>query len=206
MFNFSPRGTGQQSMYSRTLTGQVKSGKRQELRKALSYIHKNHQPFFNAFLHPDAVLVPVPRSAPLVDGALWPGRVLCDMMVELGMANRVMPALTRVTAIPKSHGSGQSADQRPGVRQNWQSLRVNTEIIAPGTTLTIVDDVLTLGRTLAACYFRLKEVFPDADIRCLAVMRTQGLVAEIDQFIEPVTGIINYNRESGKTSFPTDAQ
>lgn len=55
---------------------------------------------------PDAVLVPVPRSAPLVKNGVWPSRAIAEaMMVAHGVGQRV-------------DGVGQAFDRRPvGLRE-----------------------------------------------------------------------------------------
>lgn len=59
--------------------------------------------------------------------------------------------------------------------------------------ITLVDDVLTKGRTAIAAASRLEEAFPQAEIRLLAVIRTQGLVPEIVAIKDPSTGMIRYD-------------
>ncbi|QFS85192.1 hypothetical protein [Roseivivax sp. THAF197b] len=64
--------------------------------------------------------------------------------------------------------------------------------------ITIVDDVLTMGRTSFTCAELLRAVCPDAEIRIFAMIRTQGLQDDIDQIVDPATGVI-VGYPSGKT-------
>lgn len=64
--------------------------------------------------------------------------------------------------------------------------------------ITLVDDVLTLGRTTYACAELLRQVCPDAEIRIFAMIRTQGFLDEIEKIVDPATGAIT-GFDSGKT-------
>ena len=64
--------------------------------------------------------------------------------------------------------------------------------------ITIVDDVLTMGRTSYACAELLQTVCPNSVIRIFAMIRTQGLQEDIEKIVDPDTGsVVGY--ASGKT-------
>jgi hypoxanthine phosphoribosyltransferase len=63
------------------------------------------------------------------------------------------------------------------------------------TTILLIDDVITKGRTLAAAAIRLQEAFPKADIRAFALIRTMGFVLDIPRLLEPCQGVIHWNGE-----------
>nr|WP_296430315.1 hypothetical protein [Roseovarius sp. BRH_c41] len=61
-----------------------------------------------------------------------------------------------------------------------------------------MDDVVTIGRTSFACAELLRVVCPDAEIRILAIIQTQGLQEDFEKIVDPAIGtIIGY--PSGKT-------
>ena len=69
--------------------------------------------------------------------------------------------------------------------------------LANPAEITLVDDVLTMGRTMCACANVLAEKFPDVKIRAFAMIRTQGFVDDIEKILDPSVGkIIGYS--SGK--------
>ncbi len=59
--------------------------------------------------------------------------------------------------------------------------------------ITLIDDVITRGRTSFAAAWRLHEIYPDADIRVFAIIRTQGLLPEIEALRDPSVGVIRLN-------------
>jgi hypothetical protein len=58
------------------------------------------------------------------------------------------------------------------------------------TKITLVDDVLTRGRTSYAAARRVHEAFPEAEIRLFAIIRTQGLIPDINALVDPSVGRI----------------
>jgi hypothetical protein len=194
--NYSPRGTLDISLRSRDICGHIKAGKAVTIESALPHLRTPAAAALAPFLSPDVTLVPVPRSAPLADGALWPAKVIADILAAAGFGGTVLPLVERATAVRKSSSS--LPKDRPSVAEHYESLAVQTQLLRPAQ-ITLVDDVLTQGRTVFACAMRLIEAFPDAQIRCFAMVRTQGLVDNIERIIEPAAGIVRYYENSGKT-------
>lgn len=151
------------------------------------------------FLENNTTLVPIPRSAPLPDNALWPARVICERFRLGGFARDILPCVARTKAIRKSSSSAGAAN-RPSVQEQYDSLRVSRDGLFVPERITLVDDVLTLGRTAFACAMRLHEAFPHAEIKLFAVIRTKGFDPELAKFVDPEIGQISYNSNSGKTS------
>jgi hypothetical protein len=58
--------------------------------------------------------------------------------------------------------------------------------------LILIDDVVTKGRTLLAAALRLRELFPRADVRGFALLRTMGYSPVFDQLLMPCTGKIEW--------------
>jgi len=193
--NYSPRGTSDLSRKSRTLCGAVKAGKLHTLGTAVPHLQDSKSAVLEPFLGPDVTLVPAPRSAPLPDGALWPAKVICDVLHEHGFGQEVQTYLTRTKAVPRSSNS--PAAERPLVPVHLDSIEAERPFFVPDK-ITIVDDVLTMGRTSFACAELLRAVCPDAEIRIFAMIRTQGLQEDIEKIVDPSTGIIE-GYPSGKT-------
>jgi hypothetical protein len=135
--------------------------------------------------------VPAPRSSLLVSGGLWPSLLIAEELVKVGLSRTVAPYLVRSNAIKKS--SGAQMGYRPTIEEQYNSLIVQKIEVFPPKKITLIDDVLTKGRASFACVLRLSEVFPNSEIRVFAPMRTQGLIEDIDKFIDSATGEITYD-------------
>ncbi|MGX9357514.1 hypothetical protein ACS3SW_20725 [Roseobacteraceae bacterium S113] len=193
--NYSPRGTGKQSRRSRRICGNIKAGKVEQIEGAIPRLSEDASSVLLPFLSTEAVLVPVPRSAPLRDDALWPSKVISDVLVANGYGKETMALIDRVSAVKKSSTAGQG--ERPLVGEHMESMTVRSELIAP-TTITLIDDVLTMGRTTYACASLLQDKFPEAKIRIFAMLRTLGMVDDIETVFDPTVGTIT-GYSSGKT-------
>lgn len=193
--NYSPRGTSNISVRSRRICGRIKAGKISQIERALPHLESPEAEDLAPFLNPEVTLVPVPRSAPLTDGALWPSKVLADILSEHGYGGAVVPMIERVAAVRKSSSS--PASERPLIDEHKASLRVTADMIHP-EQITLVDDVLTMGRTTFACASLLAETMPNTKIRIFAMMRTQGMVSNIETVLDPSIGTIT-GYASGKS-------
>jgi len=193
--NYSPRGSAKQSEKSRTLCGLVKAGRVDVIRSALPHLTDSQNQDLVSFLNPEITLVPVPRSAPLTAGALWPSKVIADTLLEGYLGREVLPCIRRVSAVRKSSTS--PANERPLWTEHYASLVVDKPLFDP-VTITLIDDVLTMGRTAYACAQRLKDTFPNAEVKFFALIRTQGLIPDIEKIVEPSIGTIT-GYSSGKT-------
>ncbi len=184
------------SKRSREACGRIKAGNIELIESAIPHLRGERAAVLQPFLAPDVTLVPVPRSAPLPDGALWPAKVICDVLHGHGFGTDVQTLLKRTKAVPKS-SSSQRADDRPLVPVHMDSIEAERPFFVPDK-ITLVDDVLTLGRTTYACAELLRQVCPFAEIRIFAMIRTQGFVPEIETIVDPATGTIT-GFDSGKT-------
>jgi predicted amidophosphoribosyltransferase len=112
---------------------------------------------------------------------------IAEALVEAGLARRVLPALTRAVAVPKSAFA--SAGQRPTARRHHETMRVGPEVGATARLL-LVDDVVTKGNTILGAASRLSEGFPQSEISGFALLRTLGLQPEIERIVDPVVCVI----------------
>ncbi len=152
-------------------------------------------PDLRELLSPEAVLVPLPRSAPLPPArtVLWVPRRICQALIAAGFGASISPCLERVTAVPKSAFAGPGG--RPGVRMHVDSMRVLPSLASP-KRIVLVDDFVTKGATLLAAASLMLEACPAADIRAFALVHTCGLPVGVDveRIVDPVSGDITLNR------------
>ena len=109
------------------------------------------------------------------------------MLLEEGLANNVMCNVRRDHQVQKS--AFQAQGSRPNVKTHYDSISVADELLKP-TRILLVDDIVTKGCTLHACASRVHDIFPHAKIKAFAMVRTMGLVPDIDTIIEPCVGRI----------------
>jgi len=160
------------------------------IEKAVEALQAHFPIPFQNFFGPDVGLVPVPRRTPLHQGALWPPLRICEEMAAVGLG-QVAPYLARTVAITRSSTAGPG--NRPDPEDHERTIACQSDLIGGSfPRLTIVDDVVTRGSTMVACYNILKAQFPQAEIRGFALVRTRGLVDDIDKILDPVIGTISY--------------
>jgi hypothetical protein len=209
---YSPRGTAHASAYSKAVTLAIKrdgyvSTADEGTKPAIDYVVRrlvgdlpNHQCLRECFgsaggalIPPErATLVPVPRSAPLVAGGLWPAMRICAALVTHGLAAESLPLIVRARAVQKSAFA--APGQRPTPQDHYDSLALDPTRPLPQTRklFVIVDDVVTRGATLLACYARLREAYPADPILCFAMVRTMS-GADVATVRDPVEGVITYH-------------
>jgi len=192
---YSPKGQSEVSRKSRQVRDAVKSGKEPTLRSIVEHLAKGFGASgLGAVLGPDVTLVPCPRSSPLVEGALWPGRLIAEELVKAGLGRQVLVLVERVEAVPKS--SFQARGERPNARKHYDTMRATPDL-ASTPRITLVDDFVTKGNTILGAASRLAEVCPGASISAFALVRTKGLQPEVADLVEPCVGRI-YERTPGE--------
>jgi len=185
---YSPRGQAEVSVRSRRVCHGIKRGDAALLEQAIEALGRVFaESGFGAFLGPEVGLVPAPGSAPHVSGGLWPSERIAQALVRAGYGREVLRHLQRTQAVPKSAFA--APGERPNVERHFDTIAAESDLVSP-QRLTIVDDVVTRGRTLLACAGRLQEAFPHADVACFALIRTMGLQPEVDRVLSPCTGRI----------------
>lgn len=184
---YSPRGSSDVSRKSRNLRNAVKAGHEPTLRNIIAHLAANFgSSGLDAILGRDVTLVPCPRSSPLVEkGALWPGRLIAEELVRVGLARQVVLSLEREVAVPKS--AFQSQGSRPNALKHYETIRATADL-AVTARITLVDDFVTKGNTLLGAASRLAEVYPRATLAAFAAVRTKGLQPEVEGLVEPCLG------------------
>lgn len=185
--NYSPRGVSEPSKRSQRITDALKKGHVPQIEQMIPRLSEPAAAHLGPFLNAAVTLVPVPRSTPIKEDALWPSKVIADVLLQAGYGASVTPLIQRISPVQKSAFA--AAGHRPLVPEHKASLQVQTDLLHP-EQITLIDDVLTKGATTAACAELLQEAFPEATIRIFAVMRTLGFEPEIETVFDPVVGTI----------------
>ena len=143
-------------------------------------------------------LVPVPGRAPRRGtDTLWVPERICQALLRAGLGSEVWPTLQRVTAAPKSAFA--APGERPEIQVHVTSLEVVDRLPRMARVL-LVDDFVTKGRTLLAAASVLANTFPGVEVRGFAVVRTMGLVPDIERIASPVVGEIRFERGDARFS------
>lgn len=121
------------------------------------------------------------------------------------MAGEVWPVLRRRHAVKKSAFA--AAGERPTVLEHYASFAIERAFCggAPidscrlagepreqALRLTLIDDVITRGRTLIAAARSLREAFPAAQIRAFALLRTLRPDEMLRQVLDPCEGEVRW--------------
>ena len=185
---YSPGGQSEISKKSRRFRDAVKSGREPTLQNIIDHLKRNFERSgLGAVLGPDVTLVPCPRSSLLVEGALWPAKIISEKLVAEGLGSQVLHSLERIEAVPKS--AFQARGERPNALTHYKTIRATGNLVA-GERITLVDDFVTKGNTLLGAASRLAEVYPGADISAFAPVRTRGLQPEINTLVDAHIGQI----------------
>ncbi len=187
---YSPRGTRAVSVQSRTVCSAIKRADPAYLARAMDLFQERFESAgFGQVLGPHVIVVPAPRSAPLVNiEALWPSRRICELLVDRGLALGMRTYLSRTVVVQKSAWS--KAGQRPSIETHYDSIALD-RTLESHAKITVVDDVVTKGATLLASASRLAAAFQSIEIEAFALIRTRGLVPDVEKIVDPVLGTIS---------------
>ena len=106
------------------------------------------------------------------------------------VAFEVLRCLARTRPVP--HASSAAPGQRPNPRDHYASITVRAlRPRAYPNRMTLVDDVITRGASFVGMVPRLQEAFPDATVRCFALVRTIS-TGDVDAIFAPIAGTITY--------------
>lgn len=112
--------------------------------------------------------------------------------------------VSRTVAVPKSALA--RPGERPNVRQHYDSLSVECLTPAP-TRIVLLDDVVTQGCTLLAVASRVADIYPKAEVRAFALVRTMSS-GEVDHvadlrpgtLVSPCVGAIEFRADNGRAT------
>jgi hypothetical protein len=188
---YSPGGACSTSARSRLLCATLKAGDEEFLHRYASRVRQqaDSHPAFAELFAPGSVLIPVPGSAPCSPGTRWVAEGLARALAREGLGGTVWTGLKRVRPVRKSATA--DCGKRPTVAAHYRSFAID-EGFAPPEECILIDDVVTKGRTLLAAAARVRDAFPAARIRAFALLRTMGMVAEVERLIEPCRGEIRW--------------
>lgn len=185
---YSPRGTSAISRRSRDWCYSIKSDIPPAISKVVQAMVQtlDTTPLAD-ILSPEVTLVPAPKSALLVEGALWTPRRIAEELIGQGLGKEILPCVRRVTAVPKSASAGWG--QRPSPQTHFESMAADP-VLAKPSRVTVVDDVVTKGATLLAAASHVRGLFPSAEVRAFALVRTMGLTPDVERIVDSCVGYI----------------
>jgi len=198
-YTYSPKGCSETSERSRLLCNRVKNGSSRWLESYATRVYEQarQEHCLEEFFAPDALLVPVPKCRLAPGPAGWVARRLAVALRTRGLGTSLWCGLRRVGRVERSASAW--LWQRPTVQQHFKSFAVIPPASAP-TEIVLIDDVVTKGRTLVGAAIRLHLAFPTARIRAFALVRTMGLVLDVERVFDPCRGEIRWDGEDAQRS------
>ena len=154
------------------------------------------------WFRPQVTLVPAPRSSPLDVGWLWPSDRSCAHLVSHDPARGSLRLLTRTKPVAKA---AYSPGNRPPYRDHQNSIRIDFDLDI-GDRILVVDDIVTRGDTLFACVTMLEDACSEVEVLGFALVRTMGLIPEVEKIIDPTEGTITGAPFGGVGSRPLEAR
>lgn len=192
---YAPAGGCNVSERSRSLCSLLKAG---DARLILKYAQlvKHHAcecPALAGFFDSSDVLVPVPGSEPRDPALRSVTSLLAEALVREGLAGAHWQCIRRVRQVRKSATA--APRERPTAQRHYDSLAVEfAQVAGDPARMTLVDDVVTRGRTLLAAATRLRDAFPNTRIQGFALLRTLGFASRVDRLWDPCIGEITWRR------------
>lgn len=160
---------------------------------------KNDLQNLKTFIPENALLIPIPKSAPLVTGAQWPSLEISKFLLNRKLGKEIIPYLQRIKAVPKAAFQSNS-DERPSVKNHLETIEFSSEFSIKDDIheIVLVDDFITQGRVGYACYQKIVSNYPNKTIKLFGLIRTITF-SEINQCILPKFGTLKFNSQTGKT-------
>lgn len=205
LFPYSKKGDVQATQIAARIVSSVKSCRIGFMDAYFdTIIQKEEMQQLSDFISPSSTLIPLPKSAPLLDKALWPSRDICELLISKGLGREYIPMIKRKTAVAKA-AYQPNADERPTVETHVQSMEIDaTNVLGQNIQeIILVDDVVTQGRTAYAAYMSLQPLFPGIPVKLFTLVRTDSF-KKIEQWSEPMQTEIAFYPASGKTFHKMD--
>jgi hypothetical protein len=196
-YAYSPKGCSETSQRSRLLCNRVKNGSSGWLESYAARVSEQvlQKRCLGELFSPNTLLVPVPKCRSAPGPAGWVARRLALAIRSKGLGAAVWCGLRRVANVERS--SSAWLWQRPTVQQHFKSFAVIPPATTP-TEIVLVDDVVTKGRTLVAAAIRLHLAYPEARLRAFALVRTMGLVLDVERVFDPCLGEIRWDGQDAQ--------
>lgn len=191
-YAYSPHGRGSVAERSRVLRTLLKSRDPVFIYQYAASVAElvRERKALQGFFDPAAVLIPVPRCTPRVARGKWIAEHLANGLFAAGLGDSVWTGLRR--GIPVRKSATALGGERPTVATHFESFAMQSSPAQSPVSILLVDDVVTKGRTLLAAATRVREAFPDTPIRAFALLRTLGMVAELERLMDPCVGTIRW--------------
>jgi hypothetical protein len=189
-YAYSPAGDSPVCARSRLLRALLKEGDTHFINQYARRVRQQTEPrgALAGFILSRDLLVPVPRSAARMGGT-WVAADLARALVQQGVGRATWQGLRRVFSVRKSATAVRGS--RPTVARHYDSFRLDLPELRPDSVV-LIDDVITKGRTLLAAAARVREALPDTQIRAFALLRTCGMIPDIQTLLEPCRGEIRW--------------
>jgi predicted amidophosphoribosyltransferase len=188
---YAPGGGCDVSERSRSLCSLLKAGNARLILKYAQLVkhYAGECPALAGFFDSSDVLIPVPGSEPRDSTVRCVTSLLAEALVREGLAGAQWQCIRRVWPVRKSATA--APRERPTAQRHYDSLAVEfTQVAGDPARMTLVDDVVTRGRTLLAAATRLHDAFPNARIQGFALLRTMGFAPRVDRLWDPCIGEI----------------
>jgi predicted amidophosphoribosyltransferase len=102
----------------------------------------------------------------------------------------VLPCSIRITPVTASKKAPNG--QRPDPSAHYESVIIISRPLLVPKAITLVDDVVTRGSTFIGMIPRLEQAFPNVEISCFALVRTES-DGELTEIWDSVEGRIAYD-------------
>ncbi len=197
LLTYSPRGNTDAEARSRTFKAKLKSDGYLEKENILmtEYIAKGIKNNlgklpFSDFFKVNPILIPIPSSSLTQTNTLWIPQRLATALMNNGLGKKVSSCLERTSPLRKSHTS--SSANRPKVQEHYDTMAVQKELSEPDEIL-LIDDFITRGSTFIGAANRLRDAFPNANIRAFAGIKTISRSEDFKKIYDPCIGKIEFD-------------